>query len=165
MDISSTWPILIGLMEEKGNADRTTISVPDPGGTWHDLFCLISGFLICSPPDIPHGSKKSTSLKSSTDCSIAIVLPITFISLIQIPKSALEPESYKHLSPVSSLREIKLSVREEEKVRSGKVKVASKERENIFVKKNSRRRSHDIKKMELESEGEFNSLTIINKQG
>ena len=165
MDISTTRPILIGLMEEKGNGDPTMISVPDGGGTWHDLFCLIPGFLISSPPDIPHGSKKSTSLKSSTNCSIAMVLPVTFISPIPIPKPTFEPESYNHLSPVRSLREKKSSVREEEKVRSDKVKVASKERENIFVKKNSRQRSHDIKKMESESEEEFNNLTITYKQG
>ena len=91
MDISTTRPILIGLMEGKGNGDPTAISVPHGGGTWHDLFCLIPGFLMSSPPDILRGSKKSTSLKSATDRSIAIVLPVIFISPIPIPKSTLKP--------------------------------------------------------------------------
>ena len=133
--ISTTQPILIGLLEGNRNDDPTMISVPDGGGTWHDLFCLISGFLISSPPDIPREFKKSTAPKYSTDRWIAIVLPVTFISPIPIPKSTFEPESYNHLSPVSSLREMKLSVQEEEKVRNGKVKVASKERKISLLKR------------------------------
>ena len=162
IDINTTRPILIGLMEAKGSGDPTTISVPEGGGTWQDLFRLIPGFLADSPPPITRGPKKQTLASHSQDRSIALVLPVTFKSATKLP--SLLNDSREHLSANLVQNTQRLSIREQEKIKSEKTRVASKAKENIFIKKNSRRRSHEIKKIESDSENEQKGLILTKKQ-
>ena len=162
MDINTMRPILIGLMEAKGNGDPTTISVPEGGGTWHDLFCLIPNFLGNSPPEIPRGSKKSSTTGLLTNQSIAIVLPVIFKPTTQTPTSVLDLQPIPATIHPIALK--KLTVRERESKRKENIKTASKARENIFVKKSTRRRSQDIKKIESESDNERKETVIMKKE-
>lgn len=147
-------------MEVKGSGDPTTISVTERGGTWHNLFRLIPGFLADSPPPVIRGSKKPSSFGLSTDHSIAVVLPIAYKTTPLTSQTAIE--SKHHGSPLLSLAAKGLSIREQEKIHIRKAKLESIALETIFVKKNSRRRSHQIKKIESELDDE--KKTIISKK-
>ena len=102
-------------MEAKGSGDPTTISVPEGGGTWQDLFCLIPGFLPDSPLPVTRGPKKQTLASYSLDHSIALVLPVTFKSATKQP--SLLNDSQEHLSVNLVQNTQRLSIREMERIK------------------------------------------------
>ena len=133
IDINTTRPILIGLMEAKGSGDPTTISVPEGGGTWQDLFRLIPGFLPDSPLPVTCGPKKQTLASYSLDRSIALVLPVTFKSATKQP--SLLNDSQEHLSVNLVQNTKRLSIREMEKIKSEKTRIASKPKKTSLLKR------------------------------